>query len=468
MLFNSPTFLWFLVIVYFIFRLLPQGRPRTIFLILASYVFYMSWNPPFVLLLLFSTVLDYNVGLGMARTESPRRRRALLLMSVVGNLGVLGFFKYANFFMANFQVLVRAVGVAFQPQPYNIVLPLGISFYTFQTMSYSLDVYRGAREPTRDWLNFALYVTFFPQLVAGPIVRSGQFLPQVERHQRFQWPAFSMGCNLILMGLIKKMLLADNLAVFINRVWADPAGASMSEAWFAHWGFIMQMYFDFSGYTDIARGLGYLFGYRLPLNFTLPLLATGIRDLWQRWHITLSSWARDYIYLPLGGSRRGAARADLNLFVTWSLIGLWHGASWTFVLFGMMNGVYLVLERRIFGRRRLTDLTGWRRVIAVLVTFELLSLSGIPFRAQGMADVFTMLRHMFVPGAAPATAAPWGVHMWGTFLVAVIGHGLAFSRRWDPTLRGYPPWVVPLLYGAAAAGIMLYGATGNEFVYFQF
>jgi alginate O-acetyltransferase complex protein AlgI len=335
-------------------------------------------------------------------------------------------------------------------------------------MSYTIDCYRRTREPTRDWLAFALFVTFFPQLIAGPILRSDQFLPQVERHQRFTWPAFCMGCNLILLGLVKKMLLADHLAVFVNRIYADPVAASMSEAWFVHWAFIFQIYLDFSGYTDIARGLGYLFGYTLPTNFAQPLIATGFRDFWQRWHTTLSTWARDYIYISLGGSRKGDARASLNLFTAWALLGLWHGANWTFVLFGMMNGVYLVVERMIWGRRGLPPVRGWQRALAAFVTFELFCLSGVPFRAQSLGDAMTTFRHMFVPGAGPASHTPWGLELWIPLMAAVAGHVLAFWRPWDPTLRSYPRWVVPALYGAAILGLMLLGAAGNEFIYFQF
>ncbi|UCH35948.1 MAG: MBOAT family protein [Armatimonadota bacterium] len=468
MLFNTPTFLWFFVIVYVVFRLLPAGRPRTVFLILASSVFYMSWNPPFVLLLIFSTVFDYNVSLAMARTEQRWRRTGLLLLSLAGNLGVLGFFKYANFFMGNFQVLLHAVSVEFQPQPYNIVLPLGISFYTFQTMSYSLDVYRGAREPTRDWLAFALYVTFFPQLVAGPIVRSEQFLPQIERHQRFTWPAFYMGCNLMMIGLMKKMLLADNLALYVEQVYANPAGATTLEAWIATYAFAGQIYCDFSGYTDIARGLGYVFGYRLPVNFNLPHLATGFRDFWRRWHITLSTWLRDYLYIPLGGSRRGRRRNYFNLYMTMALGGLWHGASWNFVIWGSLHGFYLMAERALCGMKGLPAVHGWRRVLAILVTFHLTVIAWVFFRAQTFSDAAVMLRHMLFEWSPRIVNFEVPVAAWLPLAALAAAHALASWRTWDPTLRAYPRWLVPILYTAAAAAIMLYGAVGAEFIYFQF
>jgi alginate O-acetyltransferase complex protein AlgI len=468
MLFNTPTFLWFFIIVYTVFRLLPMGRPRTIFLIIASYIFYMSWNPPFVLLLMFTTILDFNVALGMARSDNPRRRKALLLVSLSANLGVLSFFKYGNFLGANFQVVLNSLGIPFQPQQLNIVLPLGISFYTFQAMTYTIDCYRRVRQPTRDLISYLLYVTFFPELIAGPIVRSSWFLPQVERHQRFNWPAFYMGCNLIMMGLIKKMLLADNLAIYVQTVFGNPAGATTLEAWIATYAFAGQIYCDFSGYTDIARGLAYMFGYRLPINFNLPYLATGFRDYWRRWHITLSTWLRDYLYISLGGSRRSTARNYFNLFATMALGGLWHGANWTFVIWGCLHGAYVTIERAVFGMKGLPPVSGWRRVLAVLVTFHLTCIAWVFFRASTFADATTMLRHMLFEWSPQIKQFPVPVAAWLPLAGLAVAHGLAYWRTWDPTLRSYPRWLIPLGYAVAAGALMLYGAVGAEFIYFQF
>lgn len=468
MLFNTPTFLWFFIIVYIVFRLLPRGRPRSVFLIFASYVFYMSWNPPFVLLLMFTTILDFNVALGMGRTDNPRARKALLLVSLCANLGALGFFKYANFINANFHLLLGSFGVHFEPQPFNIILPLGISFYTFQAMSYTIDCYRRARQPTRDLISYLLYVTFFPELVAGPIVRSAWFLPQVERHQRFNWPAFYMGSNLIMMGLIKKMLLADNLAIYVGQVYSQPAGATTLEAWIASWAFAGQIYCDFSGYTDIARGLAYMFGYRLPINFNLPYLATGFRDFWRRWHISFSTWLRDYLYISLGGSRRSKGRNYLNLFATMALGGLWHGASWTFVIWGCLHGIYLMIERALYGMKGLPPVTGWRRLLAVLVTFNLATIAWVFFRAQSLGDAVAMLGHMLLESSWRIEQFPAPVAAWLPLAALVGAHAMTYGRAWDPTLRAYPRWLVPLLYAGAAAAIMLYGAVGTEFIYFQF
>ena len=468
MLFNTPLFLWFFIIVYVTFRLLPRGRPRTIFLIIASYVFYMSWNPPFVLLLIFTTVLDYNVALAMGRTDNPRRRKAFLMISLCANLGVLSFFKYGNFANANLRVLLNGLGIPFQPQPFHIFLPLGISFYTFQAMSYTIDCYRRAREPTHDLISYLLYVTFFPELIAGPIVRSSWFLPQVERHQRFAWPAFCMGSNLIMMGLVKKMLLADNLGIYVGRVFADPAAATTLEAWIAVYAFAGQIYCDFSGYTDIARGLAYIFGYRLPVNFNLPYLATGFRNFWRRWHITFSTWLRDYLYISLGGSRRSAARNEFNLFATMALGGLWHGANWTFVIWGCLHGAYLAIERALFGIKGLPAVSGWRRLLAVVVTFHLTCIAWVFFRAATFADAAAMLRHMLFEWSPMTAQFPVPLSASVPLVALLLAHGLGCWRSWDPTLRAYPRWVVPVLYGAGALGIMLYGAMGNEFIYFQF
>ena len=465
MLFNSPTFLWFLVIVYVSFRLLPMGRPRTIFLIIASYVFYMSWNPPFVLLLMFTTILDFNVALGMGRTDNRRKRLALLTVSLVANLGILSFFKYGNFLSANLHALLRGFGVSFESHPLNIILPLGISFYTFQAMSYTIDCYRRTREPTRDLVSYLLYVTFFPELIAGPIVRSHQFLPQVERHQRFTWPALCMGCNLIMMGLVKKMVLADNLAGFVNMVYGDPMSANTAETWAATWAFTAEVYLDFSGYTDIARGVAYLFGYRLPVNFRQPYLAVGFREFWRRWHMTLSSWFRDYLYIPLGGSRVSMPRIYFNVWLTMVIFGLWHGAEWHFVVFGMVHGTYMLIERTLFPKG-IPPAEGWRRLPGILVTMTLFALSLTIFRAQSMSDAIIILKHLFVPagGAVPR----WGYELWLPLVITIIGYALVYRRPLDPTLRAYPRWAVPVLYGAAALAIALWGAAGNEFIYFQF
>ena len=468
MLFTTPTFLWFLVIVYVVFRLLPQGRPRTIFLVLASYVFYMSWNPPFVLLLMFTTFLDFNVARAMGRTGNPHKRKALLMVSLSANLGALGFFKYANFFNANLQALLRYFGITFEPLPFHIILPLGISFYTFQAMSYTIDCYRRTREPTHNLISYLLYVTFFPELIAGPIVRSTQFLPQVERHQRFQGPGFAMGCNLILMGLVKKMVLADNLAAFVNQVYGNPIAASTAHAWVATWAFTAEVYLDFSAYADIARGLAYLFGYRLPVNFRQPYLSSGFREFWTRWHITLMTWLRDYLYFPLGGSRRTKARNYFNLYVTLGLSGLWHGASWNFIIFGLVHGSYLVIERIIFGPKGVPVMAGWRRLVAVLTTVQLFAFSLVFFRAQTLADSTVIFRRMFAWGSAPNVPLHWDYQLWLPLIATIIGHALVYKRPLDPTLRAYPRWVVPLLYGGATAAIMLYGAAGNEFIYFKF
>ena len=468
MLFNTPTFLWFFVIVYVICRLLPMGRPRTIFLVLASYVFYMAWNPPFVLLLMFTTVLDYNVARAMGRADNPRHRKALLMVSLCANLGVLSFFKYGTFFYANFRVVMSWLGVPVHPLPFAIFLPLGISFYTFQAMSYTIDCYRRARQPTNDLISYLLYVTFFPELVSGPIVRSGQFLPQVERHQRFQWPAFCMGCNLILMGLVKKMVLADNLAVFVNQIYRNPAAASTAQAWVATWAFTAEVFCDFSGYTDIARGIAYLFGYRLPINFAQPYLATGFRDFWRRWHITLMSWLRDYLYISLGGSRKGERRTYLNLFATFVVSGMWHGASWTFIIFGAVHGVYVMTERVIFGRTGVPELQSGRRLVAVLVTVTLFTLSLVFFRSPSLDHAITMFHRMFVLTPGGGIPLRGNLQLWVPLAITFLGHVMIYLRPLDPTLRTYPRWVVPVLYAAGVLGIMLYGSAGNEFIYFQF
>ena len=333
MLFNSLEFWIFLPLVLLFSRLLPR-RPRNLFLLVASYLFYMWWDARFIVLIVASTLVDFLVGRSLHEARG-RSRSWLLVASLAANLGLLGFFKYYNFLAGS---VASLLGVSTRTLHLNIVLPVGISFYTFQSMSYTIDIYRGKLEPVKRLTDFALYVAFFPQLVAGPIVRAREFFPQLFQWQPPSHERTEKGISLILIGLIKKMVLADHFARISDLYFGDVAAHPGAwAAWSATFAFAMQIFFDFSGYTDIARGCGRLLGYEFPVNFRRPYLAASITEFWRRWHISLSSWLRDYLYIPLGGNRRGNWRTYENLMVTMLLGGLWHGASWNFVLWGAIT-----------------------------------------------------------------------------------------------------------------------------------
>ena len=350
MLFNSIEFIVFLAVVLLgHFALIPRRLPRLRkgFLLVVSYGFYMAWNPPFGLLLLFSTVLDFSVAQWMERAATPGRRKALLGLSLIGNLGVLGFFKYRDFVLETLYALFGAALWPVQPPALDLVLPIGISFYTFQTLSYAIDVYRGSQRAARSFLDFALYISFFPQLVAGPIVRSSVFLPQLRRAPRVATYDVEAALVRIGSGLVKKVVFADVLGGYVDPVFSSPDTYGGLNLLLAVYAYAFQIYFDFSGYSDIAIGLARLFGYRIPENFDRPYLAASPREFWRRWHISLSTWLRDYLYVSLGGNRVPAVRVQLNLMITMLLGGLWHGANWNFVLWGGFHGFLLSLQRAV-------------------------------------------------------------------------------------------------------------------------
>ena len=381
MSFTTSSFLAF-CIAFFAGYALLRGRARAVFLLLGSCYFYGSWDVRFLALLLTSVVVDYNVGLALARAQG-RRRRLVLGISLAFNLGVLGFFKYAEFFAESARELLARVGWAVPAPALDIVLPVGISFYTFQTLAYTVNVYRGRLEPCRDLLDFALYVMFFPQLVAGPIERPERLLPQMAAVSRAPWrPDFS-GLVLIALGLFKKIALADGVHGYTSPL-SSPNSAYPAALWFATLAFAFQIYWDFSGYSDIAIGLARLLGVNLMTNFRSPYAATGPSDFWRRWHISLSEWLRDYLYVPLGGNRDGTWRTYRNLMLTMLLGGLWHGAAWHFVLWGAYHGLLLVVARAL-GDKLPWSLPRWARPVKILAFFYLTCLGWALFRAPTLA-----------------------------------------------------------------------------------
>lgn len=394
--FNSVEFLVFFPAVLLLYALVfRQERRRDLLLLIASYVFYMSWNWRYAGLILFSTGTDYLIGRRLGRESNPRHRRNLLILSLCVNLGLLGFFKYNNFFVGSVGELLRWVGldVSLGEFEHSFLLPVGISFYTFQSLSYTIDLYRERIPVERDFVKFALFVAFFPQLVAGPIVRASEFLPQLQRTPPVTRERILSGTSLMFRGLFKKILIADLLAgLGVDAVFADPGSYSSLTLLLAVYGYSFQIYNDFSGYSDIAIGAGRILGFDLPDNFNRPYLSQNVREFWTRWHITLSTWLRDYLYIPLGGNRGSPLRVRANLMITMLLGGLWHGAAWNFVLWGGWHGLLLVLARRAPKVYEDTSVGAiWTRRV---LTFHLLVISWLLFRIDSVSELKTYLSGM--------------------------------------------------------------------------
>ena len=405
MLFNSLHFLIFYPVVTLVYFLMPTLRVRNILLLIASYYFYMQYKPEYGLLMLLSTIIDYFAGLGMSRTSKKAVKRLWLVLSLFGNLGMLFFFKYFNFFNANVARLLSYFNVAYQPLSIDVLLPVGISFYTFQTLSYTIDVYRGDLQAERDFFDFALYVSFFPQLVAGPIERSTNLLHQFKVHHDFDADRAVSGLRLMVYGFFKKVVIADRLAVIVNTVYNDPTQYEGVIYIIATIAFAFQIYCDFSGYSDIAIGSARIMGFGLMKNFERPYFSKSVTEFWRRWHISLSTWFRDYLYTPLGGSKKGYLRTLLNLFIIFLVSGLWHGASWTFVIWGALNGIAIIIERilgigkrvkedKIAGRRKspaIRFIGGVAGIIPMLLTFAFINFTWVFFRARTVSEALFML-----------------------------------------------------------------------------
>lgn len=472
MLFTSPVFLVFFAVVLALASLPAPWTWRKFVLLAASMIFYSAWNPPFTLLLVLSIVTDYGLGLAMGGTQRAGLRRLFLILSLCVNLGVLAAFKYANFLSENFLAMANAAGWEVQLMPFNIVLPVGISFYTFQTLSYSIDVYRGKLAPTRNLLNFGLFVSFFPQLVAGPIVRASEFLPQLKEPRRANSPQLSWAFVLFSLGLFKKVFLADSLfAPVVEAVFNPWARLSMHEAWLGAFAFAGQIFCDFSGYSDMAIALALALGFALPDNFKGPYGAVGFSDFWQRWHISLSSRLRDYLYIPLGGNRAGKLRTWFNLMLTMLLGGLWHGASWNFVLWGGLHGGYLMAERAVKWLVPPRPLTRVSIVLLAVLTFVLVCVAWVPFRAADFDHTLRISKAMvgLYDGMPDVRLARWQM---GTVALAIGGILVAHLMMRNMTvekLADRAGWVLT----AITTAVMLFlaitaGGHGATFIYFQF
>lgn len=479
MAFNSFVFAVFLMIVLAAYWLLHRTRSgQNAMLLVASYVFYGWWDWRFLSLLAISTVIDHIAAVRIHDLQAEGsaaatvRRRRWLTLSIGANLTMLGFFKYFNFFAGSMQELLQSIGVRVDPFYLNIILPVGISFYTFQTMSYAIDVYRGELAPARRFADYALYVAFFPQLVAGPIERAITLLPQVERPRRFDSLQFAEGIQLIFWGLFKKVYVADNLAPIVHAAFADPTASGL-QVLVGIYAFAFQIYGDFSGYTDIARGCSKCMGFELMINFRFPYVAVNPSDFWRRWHISLSTWLRDYLYVPLGGNRGSRLMTYRNLALTMLIGGLWHGATWLFVLWGAYHGALLVIHRlftewRAAGTVAPAPSGKLARAVQIVVMFNLVCLGWLIFRGESLTQIGGMLWRLVTWQGANEISllAPLAIFVLPMLAIELV---LGLSRREG---LGHAQWL-PGGVRAAAYGVLFYllafhGASAQSFIYFQF
>jgi alginate O-acetyltransferase complex protein AlgI len=467
MLFNSWHFVAFFILVIAVASSLPRcGTTWKVVIVGASCYFYGQWSWKYLSLIALTAGVDFSIARLM---QHSRRPGALLALSVTANLGVLAFFKYANFLIDTANGVGHATSAVWSIAPLDIILPVGISFYTFQNMSYTIDVYRRELKPRASILDYATYTTFFPQLLAGPIVRASEFFAQLDRPRPIELRALQYALVLILAGYVKKIVLADNLAVSVDAVFNAPASASPSAALLAVYAFAFQIYFDFSGYTDIATGLALLLGFEFPKNFNYPYVATSFQDFWRRWHMTLSRWLRDYLYIALGGNRRGAVRTLANLMTTMLLGGLWHGASWTFIVWGGLHGVYLALERVVASRFAWWHSAHWLvATMRWLVVFNLICFAWIFFRAPDFASSMVVLER--IAALRRGDSSQWQSAGLASLLLFVLVLHLGMAR-WRVKERLADANV--LVFSSFAAAMMLAliwfaPAHTVPFIYFQF
>lgn len=469
MLFNSLDFALFFLVVFAAYAALPL-RAQNRLLLVASYFFYGCWDWRFLSLIALSTAVDFTVARGLDRSEDPRRRKALLFVSMAINLGVLGFFKYFDFFVGSAEALARTCGFDPPNLRLGLVLPVGISFYTFQSMSYTIDVYRRQLKPARHFLDYALFVSLFTQLVAGPIERAAHLLGQVMQPRKITWNGLQTGAWLFFWGLFKKVVIGDNVAAWADQVFSGSVAWSTGSVVLGVYAFALQIYCDFSAYSDMARGLGSCLGFDIMINFRNPYFARDPSDFWRRWHISLSSWLRDYLYIPLGGNRRGPRRTYFNLMATMVLGGLWHGAAWTFVVWGLFHGLLLAVHHLVRGKKAHAAPptafgTAWRR----LAMFHAACFGWLLFRAESLRDVGGMLVALVRNPGWSAECTAWLFQI--AFLSLPLWAVQILQERTGDSLAPLRLSLVPrtLLYATTAGLLILFANTGSRaFIYFQF
>lgn len=500
MLFNSYAFMLFFGVVLALHYMRFPWRVKKINLLLASYLFYALWNPPFVILLWLSTFVDFIIGKKIYAAENPTKRKLILFISLAVNLGLLGFFKYGSFLLDSFIGIASAVGFDFHPARPDIILPVGISFYTFQSLAYTLDMYKKRGHPEKSFLDFSLFVTFFPQLVAGPIVRPDELMPQFKTPHQATQSQFLKGLLLLSLGLFMKVVMADAmLAGPADTVFASKNSLPALDAWMGVLAFSGQIFFDFAGYSTCAIGVAACLGFTLPDNFRYPYAAIGFSDFWRRWHITLSTWLRDYLYIPLGGNRNGQFRTYINLMLTMLLGGLWHGASWTFVVWGGLHGVFLCVERLLKRNKRLPDQTeaslgpavktigsaetvrasfvpgflttkGFQGFLLALLTFFLVNITWVFFRAPDFSTAWDVLASMFGYTKTGTAILPT-LEIIKVSVITVLLMGTHWFMRDCSVMQVSQRmkwWLTGIVWALMVIIIIMSQKSSDSFIYFQF
>ncbi|MEJ7646795.1 MAG: MBOAT family O-acyltransferase [Chryseolinea sp.] len=493
MVFNSYTFIAFFITILVLHNLPFSWKVKKVNLLLASYIFYAAWNPPFIFILWLSTVVDYFVGRALYTEENKHKKKLLLIISLMGNLGMLFFFKYGVFLLDNFVALVNLVGVDFYPAKPNIILPAGISFYTFTTLCYTIDMYKRKSKPVKSLLDFSLFVTFFPHLVAGPIVRPHQLVPQFESPRRATQQQLMEGLFLVSLGLFMKVVLADTLlASSADMVFDFPRPLLAVDAWLGVLAFSGQIFFDFAGYSTCAIGVALCLGFLLPENFRYPYAAIGFSDFWRRWHITLSTWLRDYLYIPLGGNRKGEVRTYANLLITMLLGGLWHGASWTFVAWGACHGIYLCVERFMKEKflvkpeqlKKEVQMDVMAKALApsflttkpvnnfllAMFTFFLVNVTWVFFRASNFTTAWRILKSMFGQSVQGIAVLPTIDILKVAIVIPLmlVAHWFMRNTSVLDVARKVRWWSVALLWSFMIIALIISQKASDSFIYFQF
>ncbi len=493
MLFNSITFFVFLPIVFLLywFVIKKNLRNQNLFVLVASYVFYGWWDWRFLSLIFISSLSDYILGLKIDSAIGVKRKKVLLIISIVINLGILGFFKYYNFFVDSFVELFDLFGITLNRGTLVVLLPVGISFYTFQTLSYTIDVYRGKLKPTKKVIAFFAFVAFFPQLVAGPIERAIDLLPQFLKKRKFEYEFAMSGLRKALWGLFKKVVIADNLSKYVAIIYSSPEDFYGLSIIIATVFFTFQVYCDFSGYSDIAIGVARLFGFKLTTNFSTPLFSKSMKEFWNRWHISLSSWFRDYLYIPLGGNRGSKEKWAFNIFITFLVSGLWHGASWAFAIWGSLNGFYLIFamytehsRKKINAFFGITLFPKLLKLLQILSTFSLFAFSLMIFRAESGYDAITLIKHLpqklgmhfsslsnfIAPFQELFTSKLDFIYLFLSFIIFITIDIIIRNKGIDGVIYKIPKYARISIYYFLIIWFFIFGAFGEpqEFVYFQF